>query len=178
MPFIGNFQSDDKAGLGTLMFAGAPEGSHVATLQVDGARFKAGSAMKQFAVHFALDNRAGYAASHTTTLDITRSTGVSAIHVSSVTQTPSVIVVRGSFPGLSEAQVQAVGRPRLTLQTPAGTDLRFETGRLGFGDGLQQFEFRFASDGGAPETLAFAGFDGTDDAALRSFDEPVSVALR
>lgn len=91
-----------------------------------------------------------------------------ALTVTSVSRTPSLIVVRGHFDGMSAAQIQALGRPDILLGNVAS-----ESGQLGFGEGYRDFEFRFPAIDPGPAVLRLNGFDGAAPPT-----SPTSLAIR
>ena len=121
--FIANSQSAAQDGAGTLMFAGIPAGSVVATLQIDGAVFRGGPVQRQFSVRVPVDNRAAAADSREMTPLVRLGDGKAAIMIARVTSTPSVIVLRGEFLGLTEEEIQNLGRPDIALTGDDGTEV-------------------------------------------------------
>lgn len=154
--FIGNAATGNG---GTFVFEGLPPGRTTAALEVDGALFEHAAATKQFSLPLNLDVSAAGARSE---LAITAGEGKASLSLTSVSRSASLIVVRGEFLGLTEAEIQQLGRPDVSLRTGADS-VASESGRLGFGPGLRQFEFRFPATVEGSVTLVLTGFSDSSD---------------
>ena len=156
--FISNAQ--DGNAQGTLAFRGLPAGVHQARLEIDGLQLRSGMLGKRFVVPVTVDNRAGSASAARSAESSTHGEGKSRITINEVSRTPSLVVIRGTFDGLSVEEIQGLGRPELFLTDAAGKSVASESGRLGFGEGYRSFEMRFPAQNSGPATLELRGFKG------------------
>ncbi len=155
---IGNASAGSR---GTLVFPGLPPGVHEMTLELDGVRFQNADVARRFALSLVVDNRRAYESSARS--DVAASTGPGRLSftVTSVSRTPSLVVVRGRFESMSPDEIQSLGRPEVWL-TSGQARVESESGRLGFGDGYREFEIRFPKVPPGEATLELQGFEGVD----------------
>jgi hypothetical protein len=179
IPSVGNGQSEEDRSRGSLTFAAVPGGTTKARLEIDGAVFTNNTFQRRFEVTLAIDTGPGYAASIVRTVDIHAGSGPSAVIITRVSKTPSLVVVRGEFKGLTVDQIQQVGRPNVVLVDAQGDRVESESGRMGFGDGYRSFEFRFPAPASSGLTILFSGFTRAENLGpgLSRFDSPVELAL-
>lgn len=152
--FVGNSVGTNGA---TLVFAGIPSGVQAATLQIDGLAFANARIDRQFTIALRIDNRNAWSRSARVDVLVTGGVGSGQISVTSVSRTPSLVVIRGRFDGLSEDEIKAIGRPEVSLVSDQAR-VASESGRLGFGEGYRDFEMRFPAVGPGQWHLELSGF--------------------
>jgi hypothetical protein len=155
-----NRQSEEVRSEGTMVFPGLPPGRHDVRLEIDGLRFDAGAIDKRFSVAFSLDNRAAHAASSRIESTVAFGEGAGAITIREIVRTPTLVVVRGTFDGMTADQIQQLGRPEFWLTDKSGRRVSTESGRMGFGDGYRSFELRFPVTEPGPGRIELRGFSG------------------
>jgi len=161
VPLVWNATDPSRPRVGTLVFAGLPEGLTSATLEVDALTFQTGDVRKRFSIALEIDNRATYAASTKVVETRRLGSGKSAITITEISRTPAIVVLRGTFDGLTPDEIQAMGRPRFALIGADGSRYETESGRFGFRDGYRNFEFRFPSANPGASTLELTGLAGS-----------------
>jgi hypothetical protein len=157
VPAIANTPEGAERGTGTIMFPGLPAGSITATLEIDRLYFGQVEVNQRFAVPVRIDNRDGYAGSRRSDSVLKLGSGEGAITIESIARTPSVIVVRGTFDGLTTSAIQALRGTDFFLTTSDGQRQQAETGRWGFGEDYRQFVIRFPAGPAGRATLELGG---------------------
>lgn len=155
LPFAFNAQSGPGAP-GTLVFPGLPQGLIQTTLELDRLQFDKAALGSRVQFFLKVDTREAYAQSAMWTTDQVSSESPVHLRLTSVSRTPTLVVLRGQFAGMTTEDIQSIRRIQASLTYGDGTQTELESARWDFGDGHADVILRFPDGKPGPASLTIA----------------------